>query len=317
MKLATITKSVQDFFFKPIQVQNVALMRIGIGVILLLNWYMIWSHLGVFYSDSGLVSWETMKHYISPNVFNLYFYFPNDPRTTWLFGVINLLGAIGVFLGLFTRTSIVLTFLTLVAFHERNIFILNSADLVLRNFLFFMLFSPAGEAYSLDRWIKVKLGSASEEPVLRRPWALRLMQLQFSFIYIATVLFKMKGTYWADGTAIYIATRLDEFFRIQLSILNSMFAIKMLTWGTLLVEFALGTLIWIRELKYWVLLAGVGLHLGIELTMSIPLFEWVMIVTMLCMVDPADINKVELWLRQKMRSRNRSGVVTSPSISVL
>ena len=62
-----------------------------------------------------------------------------------------------------------------------------------------------------------------------------------------------------------------------------------LTWSTLAVELALGTLIWIRELRYWVLLAGVGLHLGIELSMNIPMFEWIMIITMLCMVDPKDM----------------------------
>lgn len=318
MKLVTIIKTVKDFFFKPVPVHNVALMRIGIGVILLFNWYMMWSRLDLFYSDAGLVSWATMKNYISWDVFNLFFYFPNDPRTPYLFAIINLIGALGVTFGLFTRASIVMAFLTLLAFHERNIFILNSADLVLRNFLFFMFFAPAGDMYSFDRWIKVKLGWApSQEPALRRPWALRLMQIQFSFIYIATVLFKMKGTYWADGTAIYIATRLDEFFRMELPILNSMFIIKLMTWGTLIVEMALGTLIWIRELRYWVLLAGVGLHLGIELTMSIPLFEWIMMVTMLCMVDPEDLRRLDLKIRNKLQSKKYSGEFVSEGSAAL
>ena len=35
-------------------------------------------------------------------------------------------------------------------------------------------------------------------------------------------------------------------------------------------------LVWVRELRYWVLLGGVLLHVGIDYTMNIPLFGFIM-----------------------------------------
>ncbi|XGC80056.1 HTTM domain-containing protein [Bdellovibrio bacteriovorus] len=288
MKLKTIIKSVNDFFFLPQPIHSVGLLRIGLGIILLLNWFSIWKHLEFFWGVDAIVSLETAVKMGNPLRFNIFELLPNDPKIVALIAVIHLVGIVGMTLGLYTRTSIVLAFFTLVSFHSRNHFILNSADVVMRNFLFLLFFSPSGEIFSVDAWLKRK----KERIIERSPWALRLMQIQFSIIYISTVMFKMKGNLWADGTAIYIATRLDEFVRIPLSILNSMLVIKLLTWSTLVVEFALGTLIWIKELRYWVLLAGLGLHLGIEVTMHIPLFEWIMIVTMIVMVDARDIQRV-------------------------
>ncbi|QLY27293.1 HTTM domain-containing protein [Bdellovibrio sp. KM01] len=272
-------------------------MRVLFGLLLLFNWYMVWSYLDVFWGVEGLISLKTSMEYGSSIRFSLFDFMPNDPRVPALLALVNLVAAVGVTLGLFTRTSMVLAFMTLLSFQNRNDFILNSGDIVLRNILFFMMFSAAGKAYSLDRWFYNLRFGKSQEPLMERPWALRMIQIQFCVIYIATVLFKIKGTHWVDGTAVYIATRLEEFVRVPFPLLNNLAVIKFMTWSTLLVELAMGTLVWFKDLRYWVLLAGIGLHIGIELVMSIPMFEWVMVVTMLSLVDPWDVIKVESKLR--------------------
>jgi hypothetical protein len=302
MKSLTIIKAIRDFFFKPQPVENIALMRIFFGLILLFNWYMVWSYLDVFWGVDGLISLKTSIQYGSDLRFSFFDMMPNDPRVPVLLALVNVMGCLGVTFGFFTRTSMVVTFLTLLSFQNRNDFILNSGDIVLRNILFFMMFSAAGEAYSLDRWIKdLRMGAQRVTRVMERPWALRLIQIQFCIIYVATVLFKIKGTHWVDGTAVYIATRLDEFVRLPVPLLNNLVLIKFMTWSTLVVELAMGTLVWFKDLRYWVLLAGIGLHIGIELVMSIPMFEWVMVVTMLALVDPLDVIKVEEWMRRKLK----------------
>ncbi|WP_374074697.1 HTTM domain-containing protein [Bdellovibrio bacteriovorus] len=295
MKLKIVTNALNDFFFKPQSAYSVALLRIALGVIVLLTWFSMWKNLEVFWGVDGILSMQTSMKYGNSLRFNLFDYLPRTAGTPIFLALMLLLGAIGMILGLFTRISIGITFIVLLSFHSRNSFILNSSDIIVRNFLFLLFFSPSGDVLSLDRWIAKMRGLAQGDPVEKSPWALRLMQIQFSVIYIATVLYKMKGPLWADGTAVYFATRLDEFVKIPLDILNSLLVIKFLTWSTLAVELALGTLVWIKELRYWVLLAGIGLHLGIEVTMSIPLFEWIMIATMICMVDSRDI---EAWLKK-------------------
>lgn len=293
MKLATLTSGLNDFFFKPQPVHTVALLRVLFGVVLLINWIMVWSHLDTFWGVEGIFSLETSLKMGGAFRFSLFELLPPDPRGPALLALVHLGAVMGVLLGIFTRTSIAVAFFTLISFHNRNVFVLNSSDIVIRNFLFLLFLTPCGDWLSVDRWWKVRQGLAPAEPLEKAPWGLRLMQIQFSIIYIATVMFKMKGPLWADGTAVYTATRLDEFVRMPLGLLNSLAVIKFLTWSTLAVELALGTLIWIRELRYWVILAGIGLHLGIELSMNIPMFEWIMIITMICMVDPKDLKD---WL---------------------
>lgn len=299
MTTKTIAKAVNDFFFKPQPVNSVAMMRILFGVILMIHWFSLWSHLEVFWGPEGLLSLAHSIERTGEYRINLFSYFPADPRVGQLLALAHLMAAFGMVFGFFTRTSIAVAFFTLVSFHNRNYLILNSSDVILRNMVFFLFFTPCGELYSVDNWIRRARGLVT--PKERAPWALRLVQLQFCTVYVATVLFKMKGGSWADGTAIYIATRLDEFVRVPLGLLNSLMVIKFLTWSTLVVEFALGTLVWLKDLRYWILLAGVGLHIGIEITMNIPLFEWIMIAGMASMVDSRDIIRVTAWLEDKSR----------------
>lgn len=305
MKLTTLTSGLNEFFFKPQPVHTVALLRVLFGLVLLINWLMTWSHLDTFWGVEGIFSLESSLKLGGAFRFSLFELLPPDPRVPALLALVHLGAALGVLLGLFTRTSIALAFFTLISFHNRNVFVLNSSDIVIRNFLFLLFLTPCGDWLSVDRWWLVRRGLVPAEPVDKAPWGLRLMQIQFSLIYIATVMFKMKGPLWADGTAVYIATRLDEFVKMPLDLLNNLLVIKFLTWSTLLVELALGTLIWIRELRYWVLLAGVGLHLGIEMTMNIPMFEWIMIITMICMVDPQDLKQ---WLHLAREGRLFDGL---------
>lgn len=294
MKLRTIINSLNKFFFKPQPVYSVALLRISFGILILLGWFGFWNNLEVLWGKEGILSLATSLKVVDPLRLNLFALLPEASWVPFILCILLLLGALGMTIGFFTRTSIAITFLVLLSFHNRNPYVLNSADIVIRNFLFLLFFSPCGEALSLDAWLKRGRGNTGLETLERSPWALRLMQIQFSVIYVSTVLFKMKGQAWADGTAVYFATRLDEFVRVPLVLLNNILIIKFLTWSTLVVEFFLGTLVWVREFRYWVLLAGVLLHLGIELTMSIPLFEWVMICSMVCMVDSDDLQKIVL-----------------------
>lgn len=289
MKLKTTLKSINEFLFAPQPVYNVALLRIGMGILLLLNWLMIYCDLDVLYGPNGIVSLTTAQQYGNQLRFSLFDYMPNTEKTTFALAILNLIAVFFMTIGAWTRPSMVVAFITLVSFHHRNGFILNSADSVLRVFLFLLIFTPCGDVFSVDRWRKIKKGLAPIVPEEKSPWGLRMIQIQFCIIYIATVLFKIKGDQWADGTAVYVATRLDEFVRFELPLLNNMVMIKLFTWSTLLVEIALGTLVWFKELRYWVLLSGVLLHLTIEYTMSIPIFEWAMIVMMIGMVDPRDL----------------------------
>lgn len=299
MTIKTTIRSIDNFFFKPQPVYNVAIMRIGLGLILFFNWLMLIWDLPLLYGTQGIMSFETSRLYGNQLRFSLFDYMAPTDDSVIILALINFIAILAMTVGYKTRMATFIAFLTLVSFHHRNGMVLNSADSVLRIFLFLSIFTPSGDAFSIDRWLKKRGGKASDKPVLKSPWALRLIQIQFCVIYVTTVLFKIRGDQWVDGTAVYVATRLDEFYRFPVPMLNNMFFIKLATWGTLIVELALGTLVWFKDLRYWVLISGVIFHLGIEYVMSIPVFEWAMIVLMVSMVDNADIEKLLNFLQEK------------------
>jgi hypothetical protein len=112
------------------------------------------------------------------------------------------------------------------------------------------------------------------------------MQLQVSLVYAVTVLLKMRGQTWPNGTALYYTGRLEEFQRFPLPFVqDSLLLINLLTYWTLATEVALAFLIWIPVLRPLVLLSGILLHAGIEYSMNVPLFGLTMVATYLLFID--------------------------------
>jgi Vitamin K-dependent gamma-carboxylase len=122
-------------------------------------------------------------------------------------------------------------------------------------------------------------------------WPLRLLQIQLSIIYIAAVWAKLRSPGpWNDGTAVGYALQMGDLQRFALpeQLSTSVLVAGALTYGTLALELALGVLVWNQRLRPWVLLAGVSLHVGIDLTIRVGWFSWVMILLYLAFV-PAPV----------------------------
>jgi len=92
-------------------------------------------------------------------------------------------------------------------------------------------------------------------------------------------------------------------------VFEHLWTIKAMTWGTLVIEGALGFLLWVKELRYWILLGGVFLHLGIIWTMNIPLFGWVLMIAYVTWIDPVDLERFFAWARERV---NRWTNFTAP-----
>jgi hypothetical protein len=69
-------------------------------------------------------------------------------------------------------------------------------------------------------------------------------------------------------------------------LMDSLIFLKLMTWGTLLVELSLGTLIWFKKFRRPVIVAGILFHLGIEYIMSIPFFELYMMALLINFISP-------------------------------
>jgi hypothetical protein len=119
------------------------------------------------------------------------------------------------------------------------------------------------------------------------------MQLQISILYFRAFGGKLRGERWRDGTAVFYPATLTEYRRFQLpSGLNNPTFLRAATWSTLAIEFALGPLVWIDELRYPVLACALVFHLSIEYAMNLQLFGWTMIACLVLFLDPHDVEWV-------------------------
>jgi predicted DCC family thiol-disulfide oxidoreductase YuxK len=300
ISIKDIVSAWNRFFFQPISPVPIATYRILLGLVLLANYILMIPDVTEWFTDQGTLSLATAKKLAGGQGLNIFRWLPNADWLVWAIFLISFLAVITMTLGLFTRTSSIIVYITLISFHHRNSLILNSGDTFLRIATFLMMFAPAGAALSLDRLLRIARGKESGPPEAKAPWVQRLLQCQLSFLYIYAFVWKAMGSMWLSGSAVYYTSRIAEFWRFPVPyVFEHVWTIKLWTWATLVVELALGTLIWIKELRYWVLLAGVLLHLGINYSMNIPLFGYVMMGVYVLFIEPEDLQRAFGWFKKK------------------
>jgi predicted DCC family thiol-disulfide oxidoreductase YuxK len=306
ISLKDILRCWNRFFFEPESPLPIAVYRILFGLVVLTNYAFLLPDVHEWFSDRGTLSFKVAGRLVGGTGFSLFNWLPHTDAWVWTIFIVSCLAAVTLTIGFLTRASSIVLFLTLMSLQHRNPVILNSGDTVLRLAAFYLIFSQAGAALSLDRLIRIARGKESGAPVPRAPWATRLIQLQVSLIYLYAFVWKAMGAMWLSGTAVYYTSRLSEFWRFPVPyVFEHVWTIKLWSWATLFVELALGTLIWIKELRYWVLLAGVLLHLGIEYSMNIQLFAFIMISTFVTFVETHRLEAAFAWLRTRWNSATR------------
>ena len=303
MTFRRVLQSWDRFLFQPISPVPVALYRIGFGVLVLVDLLFLLPDLHTFFGERGILPMADSLQYLRTPRLNVLAHLPNEPAWLVAFFAVALIAAVCVTVGFLTRISALVLWLCLVSLHHRNPIIIHAGDGFLRLASFYLVFSAAGRAISVDRWLRVRRGiEPAGEPPPAAPLGQRLIQVQLAIVYIATVYWKLHGHTWVDGTAVYYATRIREYDRFPVPYLfDHLWTIKLLTWGTVAVELAMATLVWFRDLRYPVLLAALMLHLGLEYSMNIQLFQWVMISAFVLFVEPEDLRRFREWLRRRRR----------------
>ena len=281
------------FFYDEVDVSTLSLFRIILGFFLFLSGLSLIPDIGIWMGvDSGsLVPLQDSLRFYSNVRINIFEWLAPTETSAWLVVIGFTLTALGLMVGFFTKICSLLCFIFLVSLQNRNYVILNSGDTLMRCMLFPLIFSPCHYKFSVDAIFKKSHGDSY--PDFASSVSLRLLQLQFTIVYLATFLFKLKGYDWIDGTAVYYTSRLQNFQRLTFPIIFDVAPLtRTLTWSALIIEFCMGTLIWVKECRKWVLILGIMLHLGIEMTMSIGIFEWVMMGCYVLFLDPMKLTRI-------------------------
>jgi hypothetical protein len=201
-----------------------------------------------------------------------------------------LVSAIALIIGWHSRLAALTVFVLILSFEHRNLWVFNSGDLAVRIEALFLALSPCGAALSVDQLRSAGTFWSAQQ---RARWPLRLMQVQLSLIYLASVQAKLNGDAWPQGTAVSYALRLPDMLLLPFpdGPASNALLMNFATWVTLTIELCIGILVWHKRLRPWVLAVGVVMHTVIMVTITVGFFTLAMFVLYLAFVPPEVVQR--------------------------
>jgi hypothetical protein len=301
MSLSSLSRLWNQFFFAEQSPLPIALFRIIYGILVTLTLALLQPDWLNWYGVHAWLSLPTALKLEPGHRLNLFSIIPQSDAWIEALFWVALASAVLLTLGLFTRINSILVFVCLTSIQQRNLYITHGGDTFLRLAGFFLIFAPAGAALSLDRVIRIRRGKESRTIQPRSPWAQRMIQIQLSFMYLVAFMVKVKGAPWLQGTALFYVYHLDEFKRFPIPAwFFHPIVLKLGTWSALALEFSLGVLIWVKELRYYLLALGLLFHLWLEYSLNIPLFQWDILSAYVLFIDAGDISRVWSTIRTRL-----------------
>ncbi len=221
-------------------------------------------------------------------------------------------------IGFCTRVMAVLTWFAILSYIQRSVHVLFGQDTMMNILVIYLMIGNSGAALSVDRLIaryratKASLARSGTIDAATRAFlaaaplssgagfGIRLVQIHFCFIYLASGLSKLKGSPWWNGTAFWDVMVNPEFTLMRYqwfeSLIRGWASLKPLyyliitisCWFTLALEISFAFLVWTR-MRIVLLWAAILLHALIGVLMGLNLFELMMMVMLLAYFPPGVI----------------------------
>jgi HTTM domain len=298
---AAFARGWQNFFHAPCDARVCALVRIGVAVVFLVNFAVLYPDLNRWFTAEGVLHAETLKDIGSPYAWSLLRSLPDTPLVVhlcfWTAVIHNLL----LLAGVLPRLNALCLFLWIYSFQTRNPLIMDGQDTVMRMAVFFLIFIPSDRCWSLTalvrRLLKLPPRGNAGWSLAAPGWGLRLLQIQTALIFLSTGLMKLGGQEWIDGTAIYYVARLGDFFGrfpVPAWPFDTPWTVALMTWSVMAAELTIPLLVWFRETRRWCLLVALVFHLANEWTMHLFLFHWIMLASWLSFITSDDLTALGL-----------------------
>jgi len=190
-----------------IDLRSLALVRVGIAAVVLIDVCRRIPDLFLFYGDGGVfpVSYA-YTFWTSDWMWSLHLLGGGAPTLLTALFVIETLAAVALLIGFYTRIATIVLWVLVVSLHNANPLILQGEDVLLRVTLFVSMFLPLGAVYSLDRF---RQGNRLAENMVLSGWTVAYL-LQLGFLYFFVSIYKHSPE-WVGGTAAYYALSLDQY----------------------------------------------------------------------------------------------------------
>ncbi|PBQ33505.1 hypothetical protein CNR22_17555 [Sphingobacteriaceae bacterium] len=275
-------------------------MRIGIALIVLTDLLIRFADLKAHYTDEGIWPTELIHNF----GWNTGYWSLHTQNGSYAFEVIlfalHFVFALCLLVGFKTRFFTLLVWLMTISLHNRNLFVLQAGDDLLRLVLMWGIFLPWQSFYAVD----AKQISMSKRQNLLVNFAYFLL---IASVYFFSANLKYSPQWHSEGSAMYYALSLEQL-RLPLGewIYHYPLLLKCLTWFVLYSEYLIAPLILLPSkngrLRFIAFLLLVVIHLGIGLTLYVGLFFIIGIVSAVALLPAFAMDRLEKFFRIKKTS---------------
>ncbi|SFS30625.1 HTTM domain-containing protein [Marininema halotolerans] len=307
-------KRVEEFLTTPHLLIGTSLLRVGFGLGLLYLYLYHMSERHLLWGSFGL--WPTGPFLEGANVRGVYTLFQWFDSPWFLEGVYfgGILATLLFTIGYRTRLFSIITFVIFWSFYFRNPFITNGGENILRLEMFYLLFANAGAYFSVDHSRKKQRRRLAKAHRLfpyqaaLHNFAVAAIALQLLFMYFTAGMYKVMGSMWQNGTAVYYAMRVQDYVWPGISeiVWSSEGLILFLTYSSVLFQIAFPFLLLNRYTKYFAVFGAMFFHLGVGLLMNLMLFSWYMISCEFILLTDRDYRRIREWLRRITHKKKKT-----------
>ena len=268
----------EDLFNK-INIPFLGVTRILFGIICLCKIFLLLKNRYEYFGVKGFYpykAWEvnckknehfSVFHYLKPNNFSV--------------DLVLFFSSISSFfltIGFCTEISCLTTFFLIMSLNNRNGYIFNGGDNLLRIMLFLLIFSNCGFYISIDNLIY----NRNQLSACIDPWIVRLMQILVIKVYFDAFFSKiLSSDSWYEGTGFYYSTNTKMLNRHDLNLYLNKSAFILLNYATLAAESVLVLGLLFNETSTICVFLLIIMHLLFEIFLRINLFGIIMVACLL------------------------------------
>jgi hypothetical protein len=280
-------------------VRALATLRVGLGVLLLVDLGERAGSLVAHYTDAGVLSRADLVRLSGRRAFASVYLLSGTWEGQALLFVVAAVCAVALLVGYRTTLATVASWIFFMSVNARNPGVVYGFDGLLRVVLFWAMFLPLGACWSVDTRRSYGTHGPSRR-VLSAGTVAYLVQI--ALVYLITGFRKSAPEWRTDGTALYYALSIDQLVTpLGHQMLAFPSLLKALTpavlWLELLGPFLLFAPVGTVVVRTFAVLAFVLLHVGIGLTLHTGLFPWISLLALVPFLPSKLWDRLGTWAR--------------------
>lgn len=292
---------------------GLSLTRIFFGIAILYELTINFSVRNLLWGANGLYPYQEYQSYARKD--NFYTLFDLGTSDMWVNIIVigGIIVSLCYIIGYHTRIMGVLMAIIVFSLYFRNPEITHGGDNIIRVLFLYLMFARVGAYFSIDAYRKKHNKSNTYRSFFTFIHENKIFQdiktvfhnfawfaciIQIAFLYFSSGTYKVMGEMWQSGTALYYASRVQDFYTPYISPLLWKFEpmIIFMSHSTVLFQVSFPFLLLNRYTKYIAIIFACMLHFGIAVFMGLADFSWIMIGCELMLLLDHEYQKINRFI---------------------